>query len=485
MVLKFRGGKLKSLVVRKLSQFSQATTRNAFRQSRNLRHLSMGGAFVGMGLILLLSVIYDKLKARAQRAYSFVDTNYDTAGRAWKRQPEIQERILRDRFWRPYELALSARDIKPPYDDRESFLRLARHALEADLPLLEDHNAAGQPSRIPFRQAQKLFASPPFSTHKNSVNDLRFSWYRDIRDRHLGPRRYLMDLTQSSPFENYLLIGFRRDMVTMISRGLKKSASDVRLEDVLGTSRPDFIGEECQVDRDKIRAFTARKILPRTGNPRDAVWRVLEDGLGNVVKEIVLADPMYLTGEFFIVDEQGQFASTRVFGGMISELTDLVDKYGPVEKKCRIDFDDLHHRANDARTLTGRLLEFLATNDPDKVVVQDLGDLRAVRVALQIDLSLQKKLLNDTEPRQLLDSFSDIRQRQADYDRALIELRGVYESCLADFELYNLFLEENFSRYFAEYPEADYDPWWAKVFLILSRRIRRASRRFRQKLQFR
>jgi len=294
-----------------------------------------------------------------------------------------------------------------------------------------------------------------------------------------------MDLTQSSPFENYLLIGFRRDMVTMISRGLKKSESDVRLEDVLGTSRPDFIGEEGLLDRDRIRAFTARKILPRTGNQRDAVWRVLEDGLGNVVKEIMLADPIYLTGESFIVNEQGQFASTRVFGGMLSELTELVDRYGPVAKKSKIDFENIQHRADEARNLTGHLLEFLATKDPDKVSVHDAGDLRAVRVALQIDLSLQKKLIKGAEPHQLLNRFSEIRKRQTDYDRALIELRGVYESCLADFELYNLFLEGNFSRYFAEHPEADYDPWWAKIFPVLSRHIRRAWRRFRQGLQFR
>ena len=483
VALKARSGKVKDTLVRKASQFSQSGMRNLFRSSQNLRHLSMGGAFLGMGLIMLLAVIYDKLKASSQRTYCFVNNNFDTAARAWKRRPELQNRILAQRFWRIYELAIIARDIKPPYHDRDSFLRIANQALDQDLPLLEGYNAQGQPARIPFRQAQKLFAAPPLSTQKNSVNDLRFSWYRDIRDRHLGRRRFIMGLTQSSPFENYLLLGLRRDVVTMISRGLKKSESAVRLEDVLGTSNPEFVDERSRTDRDRIRAFTARKVLPKNGSARDLVWRVLEDGLENVIKEIMLADPVYLTGESFVLDDQGRYVTSKFSDGMIAELKDVVAQFGPERKKPHFNFDRITRVTEEARELTRRLLDFLQAHDAEKATVQDPGDVRAIRVALQIDRSLRKQLLKQAEPEKLLEQFAGIARRQTDYDRALIELRGVYECCLADIELYNVFVEENFSRYVEQYPEADFDPWTAKIFPVLSRRLRNAWRRLRQGLQ--
>ena len=113
--------------------------------------------------------------------------------------------------------------------------------------------------------------------------------------------------------------------------------------------------------------------------------------------------------------------------------------------------------------------------------------MRAVRMALQMDDRLLKALhrQNEKDVPHLLESFEKIAEAQADYDRALLELRGVFQGCLADFEIYNRFLKENFFNWAYEYPDADYDPKWVKYVPGFLLKIRRGWRWLRQKLQTR
>jgi hypothetical protein len=479
--LRARGEKVRDATVRGLAKASKQGTRQIFARSRELRRFSMGGAFLGVGVVLLLAFIYDKLRARAQRHYLFVDRNFDTAARAWKRRPDRQRRLLRQHFWPIYQMAIHARDIHPPYTDEASFLELAGRAIDSDMPLLEGRTAAGEPSRIPFRQAQKLFASPPFCIHKNSVNDLRFSWFREVRDRHLGWKRALLDLTQSAPFENFMLLGFRRDLITMFSRGLRRATSGVRLEDLVGTSDPELIPREVIEDRDRIRAYTARKLI--RGDSRDRVWQVLVDGLANVVREVSRADPELLTGECLREGADGTWSAEPGSHALLQNLQSLEASFGGDRRRPGWNREKLTRHADRARNLTHRLLDFCRTHDPDRLQVRDLGDLRAVRVAVQLDRRLRRRLENGHAPADLLAAFGDIARSQALYDRALIELRGVYAGSFADFKCYHEFLDEVLVPYRDRHPEADFDPWHAKVFPVLAAFIRQAWRSLRQRLQ--
>lgn len=481
--LRARGEKVRGVTVRNLAKMSRQGTRRLFAQSRQLRKFSAGGAFIGMGVVLVLAFLYDKLRARAQRHYLFVERNFDTAARSWKRRPDRQRRILRGYFWPIYRAAMRARDIHPPYRDETSFLELADRAIEADVPLLEGRNDDGEPSRIPFRQAQKLFASPPFSSHKNSIDDLRFSWFREVRDRHLGWKRYLLDLTQSAPFENFLLLGFRRDLATMFSRGLRRATSGVRLEDLVGTSDATLVPPEVAAERDRIRAYAARKLIRGQADSRDPVWRVLIDGMSNAVREVVLADPEFLTGSWFCMETDGNWSVERGGRELIADLDELERRFGGGRRKPGWDRAKLVVRARWARRLTQRLLDFAAEHDPDRGQLRDLGDLRAVRMALQIDRSLRKRLETDRDPAGLIEEFGAIARNQALYDRALIELRGVYAACLADFEFYHEFVEETLTPFRDRHPDADFDPWHAKIFPVLADAVRQAWRSLRQRLQ--
>jgi hypothetical protein len=482
-VARARTGKVREVTVRNLTKWSRQGMRKVFGQSHMLRKFSLGGAFLGMGVVLVLAFLYDKLRARSQRHYRFVAGNFDTAARSWKRQPLRQEAVLRRYFWPVYELALRARDIAPPYRDEASFLELAQAAIEADVPLLEGRNAAGEASRIPFRQAQKLFASPPFSAHKNSVNDLRFSWYREVRDRHLGWERYLLDLTQSAPFENFLLLGFRRDLATMFSRGLRQARSGVRLEDLVATSDEALMAAEVQAERDGIRAYAARKVIPAKLGQHDAVWRVLEDGLGHVIREVVRADPDCLTGESFARNGKGAWEARRSGDGLLEDLAELEDRYGGSRRKAAWDMEKLVAKREEGRQLTQLLLVFCRRHDGEQKHIRDVGDLRAVRMALQMDGRLRKALIRGGEAAALLREFGEISRRQEDYDRALIELRGVYAACLADFEFYNDFVAETLTAFREQCLEIDYDPWFAKIFPVVADKVRQAWRSVRQKLQ--
>jgi hypothetical protein len=482
-LLRARGDKAKDFAVRKLSQHSKRGMRKVFGQSRNLRKFSMGGAFVGMGVVLLVVFVYDKLKARAQRHYRFVDRHFDTAARSWKRDPATEDRVLREHFWPVYRLALAARDTAPPFADEESFVRLARRAIDADLPLLEGENEAGEPSRIPFGQAQKLFAAPPFCAAKNSVNDLRFSWYREIRDRHLGAKRYLLDAIQSSPFENFLLLGFRRDLCTMISRALRATEEPVRLEDILGTADPRWAPAAVGPARDRIRAYVARKLLPGDEDLRKRVWLVLEAGLVNAVRELVLSDPVLLGGQAFRQAPDGSFRLEPIDYDLVRELGALAETFGRGEDSTGWDPGKLASLRTEAREWNRKLLAFLDRHDPEHRHARDAGDVRAARMALQIDRKLRKRLAREDDVPGLLASFDELRERQTDYDRALIELRSAYAACLADFGFYRRFLAENFAAYRDHHPGADYDPPWAKIFPALVRWLRDAWRRVRQLLQ--
>jgi hypothetical protein len=255
------------------------------------------------------------------------------------------------------------------------------------------------------------------------------------------------------------------------------------LEDLVGTSDPTLIPSEAATERDRIRAYTARKLISSAAGPRDAVWRLLEDGLGNAVREMLLSDPVCLTGEAFGIDEDGAWTVWRYGGGLIEELDELERCHGGETRKPSWDREKLLAQRREARRLTKRLLDFCAEHDPRHERIRDLGDLRAIRMALQIDGGLRKGLGKPLAANELLDIFEEIIGRQSDYDRALIELRGVYSSCLADFEFYHDFLAENFSRFRDVHPDADFDPWYAKIFPVLAQATRQAWRRLRQRLQ--
>lgn len=483
---RFFGNKARSAVVRKLSAASKDVGRKLFRQTRSLKRFSFGGALLGAGLIYLLATLYDRIRAIADRPYNFVSTNFEAAARGWKRRPEIQEPILARRIWPVYALALQARDLKPPYQDQESFLALARTALAADRTLLEGHDGDGTPARIPFRETQKLFSTAPFSLHRCSINDLRFSWYRDIRDRHLGWRRWLRDLNESRPFENYLLIGLRRDLLTWIGRGLKGSKSGVRIEDVVGTSDTACIDADSALDRERICAYVARKLMAPRRPPRDRVFFSLEDGVRNLVREISSADAELLTGTALCL-EAGRYGTRPMELDLVADLEWLLENHGPIRRPDghAIALGRLKARREEAKALTDQLVDFVNTNDAGHRFLRDLGDLRAVRVAIGLDKRLRKRFLarRHTHADELLGAFAAIAARQTDYDRALIELRGVYQAGMSDFDTYNEFLETAFLSYAGKHPDADFDPWYARFLPRQVAAVRSFLRRLRQRLQ--
>ncbi|WP_440995990.1 hypothetical protein [Arhodomonas sp. SL1] len=468
--------------VRGLSRVSRKAFRQAFHHTRGLRRLSYGGAMMGLGVILVLVTLYDRVKAAMQRHFEFVRTHFDQAARGWKRQPELQGPLLQQRFWPLYALALESRDRPPPYQDEESFLAQARQALAADANVLEGLNAEGEPARIPFRQPQKLFSTPPLSAAKNSVNELRFSWYRELRDRHLGWRRFLAHLTESNPFENYILLGLRRDVLTYVARGVKAHQAEVRLEDVLGTSDDRFIPEEARRARHRIRAYVGRKLSRRPGWPRQRIYLALEDGLNNAVRALVRGDPEYLTGFGYRSDPEGGFQRRPLGFSLREDLDGLLADYGPVKGPPALDLERLGREAHRAEETAEALLAFLERHDPGGTVIADVGDLRAARMALQLDGGLRRALGKGRDPAHVLTRLGEVVARQAEYDRALLELRGVYHGVWADFGLYNRFLVENFTRYADEHPEVDYDPLLLRWVLPFTDPLRRGYRRLRQRL---
>lgn len=473
------------MIVRKLSSGSRHVFGRLFQGGGQLRFLSAGGAFIGIGIIMLFSVLFDKLRASALRSYAFVDNNFDLAGRSWKRHSDLEESVLRKYIWPVYRLAMHARDIHPPYQDEASFMAIATAALDDDRSLLEGANCHGRPVRIPFREVQRLFNAPPLSLEKNSINDLRFSHYRDLRDSHLGWRRWWVGLTQSSPFENYMLMGLRREVVTMISRTLRRTQTEVRLEDILGTADPAYVDDALAAERDDIRAYVAQKIFLRKQCGRERTFRVLEDGLRNVVKEVVMADPFFLTGEAYRVREGGGYDLVRFGGCLVETLRGLHQEFAPGNYRVDVDLGRLEVLRDEARELNRVFLQFAREQDPDGTAITDVGDLRATRMALQLDQALRKRFLKRTpeDVPALVQALGAIARRQSVYDRALLELRIVCASCFADLEFYARFFEENFEAYARRKPAVDYDPWHAKILPGARTRVKRVWRFLRQKLQ--
>lgn len=482
------GSKVKSYTVRKLSTTSKQTMRTAFQQTRHLRRFAAGGMLIGMGAIYLVSILHDRLKAVTERPFNFVNANFDYAARAWKRRRERERKVLKERFWPIYQLDIECRNPAPPYHDEASFLERAEAALDDDLSILEGINHLGQPSRIPFRHAQRFFSCPPFSLHKNSVNDLRFSWYREVRDAHLGGRRLLFDLTQSTQFENYLLVGFRREILKLIARGLSRAQTMVRLEDILGASHDEFMDKATREERDRIRAYVARKLTVKRRPTLDRVFVALEDGFLNTLKEILRADPIYLTSQRFVVTEAGALELHAVPVSLESDIQEMIARFGPERRGHQVDFAALETAKEAATELNQQLLDFFRKeNQAHHGIVRGSGAMRAIRMAVQMDTKLWQALLRQTpkDRERLLESFRKIAEAQSDYDRALLELRGVFQGCLADFEFYNRFLKENFFNWAYEYPDADYDPKWVKYVPRFLLPIRRGWRWLRQKLQLR
>ena len=461
--------------------------RTAFQQTRHLRRFAAGGMLIGMGVIYLISILHDRLKAMTERPFNFVNANFDYAARGWKRRRERERRVLKERFWPIYQLDIDCRVPKPPYHDEASFLKIAEDALNDDLSILEGYNPEGEASRIPFRHAQRFFSCPPFSLHKNAVNDLRFSWYREVRDAHLGGRRVLYDLTQSTQFENYLLVGFRRELLKLIARGLSRAETMVRLEDIVGVSHDEFMDAETREERDRIRAYVARKLTIKRRPTIDRVFVALEDGFLNTLKEVLRADPIYITSERFAIDASGTVFLESVPICLEDDLVEMIERFGPERRGHQIDFDSIEIEREAAKETNQRLLEFFNQQDPQHRMIRGSGSMRAVRMALQMDDRLLKALRrqNEKDVPQLLESFEKIAEAQADYDRALLELRGVFQGCLADFEIYNRFLKENFFNWAYEHPDADYDPKWVKYVPGFLLKIRRGWRWLRQKLQMR
>jgi hypothetical protein len=290
-----------------------------------------------------------------------------------------------------------------------------------------------------------------------------------------------MDLTQSAPFENFMLLGFRRDLATMFSRGLRRSTSGLQLEDLVGTSDPSLVPDAVIKERDDIRTYAARKLL--RGHHRDRIWQVLIDGLSNVIREIQLADPELLTGNWFHQTPSGEWSLKSAPYGLLHGLEQLEEKFSSPRCRPAWNLKKIKAAARASLDLSEQLLEFCKTHDPDRESVRDIGDLRSVRIALQIDPRLRKTLQSDRKPDRLLASFTSISRNQAHYDRALIELRTVYAACLSDFDFYDEFFAEILTPYRDQMPQGDYDPWYAKIFPVVAATIRQAWRSLRQRLQ--